>query len=137
MSFAGMDPSLIVTGISAVLQATQTWIAHRDSRRAAEVFRLEMRRGTSAPGLSLAAKQLVTLAPANVVAALGDRVEKCWTRYEEVLSAPDGSFMPQEIDDATKAVRACVCRELRRLLAVNGTFPPGKFADWWRQYECR
>ena len=118
-SAMGVDPSLIVTGISAVLQATQTWIAYRDSRRAAEVFQLEMRKGTRTPGLANAASQLVTLAPPNIVSALGNRVEKCWSRYADMLNAPDGSFMPQDIDDATQAVKACVCRELKRLLAIR------------------
>jgi hypothetical protein len=51
----GVDPSLIVSGISAVLQAVQTWIAYRDSRRAAAAFSDTMAKGTADPALALAA----------------------------------------------------------------------------------
>ena len=132
----GMDPSLIVSGISAVLQAAQTWIAYRDSRRAASVFTDAMASGTSNPDLANAALQLVSLAPPQVVNALGNRVQVCWDRYVDILGAPPGSFMPPEIDDATEAVKACVCRELKRLRSVNGSLPPGQFSDWWNEYKC-
>lgn len=130
------DPGLIVSGISAVLQAAQTWIAYRDSRRAAEEFRLEIERGAQSPALANAASQL-SLAPPNVLAALGDRVEECWNKYYEMLIAPSGTYLPTDLDDATEAVKRCVCRELKRLKAVNGRLPPGKFSEWWRQYGCQ
>lgn len=132
----GMDPSLIVSGISAVLQAVQTWMAYRDSQRAADTFSDVMARGTSDPRLAHAATQLVTLAPSEVVSALGARVQFCWDRYLDILGAPPGSFLPPEIDDATEAVKACVCRELKRLKSVNGSLPPGQFTQWWNQYKC-
>jgi hypothetical protein len=138
MSFAfGADPNLIVTGISAVLQAAQTWMAYRDSRRAREVFQVRMQQGVNTPVLRAAVNQLITLAPPTVVSSLGRRVEKCWTRYDEVLNAPDGTYLPQEIDDATEAVRRCVCIELKRLHRVNGSLPPGQFQQWWNKYGCR
>lgn len=130
------DPGLIVSGISAVLQAAQTWIAYKDSKRAAEEFRLEIGRGAQSPALANAASQL-SLAPPNVVAALGTRVEECWNKYYEMLTAPSGTYMPTDLDDATEAVKRCVCRELKRLKAVNGHLPPGKFTEWWRQYGCQ
>lgn len=76
----GMDPTLIVSGISAVLQAVQTWIAYRDSQRAADAFSDAMARGTSDPALATAATQLVSLAPPGVVNALGNRVQACWSQ---------------------------------------------------------
>jgi hypothetical protein len=132
-----VDPSLIVSGIAAVLQAAQTWIAVRDTRRAANAFEATFSRAASSPALLNAATQLATLAPPHVVAALGNRVQACWTKYVDILNAPSGSYLPQDIDDATEAVKACVCRELRRLRSVNGTLPPGQLSDWWSQYQCR
>lgn len=132
----GMDPSLIVSGISAVLQAAQTWIAYRDSRHAARVFSDVMASGTSNPILAHAATQLFSLAPPQVINALGNRVQVCWDRYIDILGAPPGSFLPPEIDDATEAVKACVCRELKRLKSINGSLPSGQFTKWWNEYKC-
>ncbi|HEY9224536.1 MAG TPA: hypothetical protein VIP27_10350 [Variovorax sp.] len=135
--FGGMDPSLIVSGIAAVLQAAQTWVAFRDRRRAADTFAEGMAAGTSDAELALAAVQLTSIAPLEVLNALGARTEKCWTNYHEILVSPDGTYMPQEIDEATHAVKLCVCRELRRLRSINGSLPQGKFQQWWDQYGCR
>lgn len=132
-----MDPTLVVSGISAVLQAVQTWIASRDSGRAAAAFSNTISTATLSPALVNAANQLASLAPPQVVTALGNRVQACWTKYVDILNAPGGSYLPQDIDDATEAVKACVCRELKRLRSVNGSLPPGQLADWWNQYQCR
>jgi len=132
-----MDPTLIVSGIAAVLQAAQTWIASRDSRRAAAAFSNAISSANLTPALINAANQLTSLAPPSVLNALGTRVESCWTNYVDILNAPGGSYLPQEIDDATEAVKACVCRELQRLRSVNGSLPPGQLSDWWGQYQCR
>lgn len=132
-AIGGRGPALIVSEISAVLQTAQTWIAYRDSNRAGEVFRSAMRSGASDPFLSQAANQL-SMVPARVLNAMGMRVEVCWTHYEEMLIAPPGSFMSHELDDATEAVKRCVCRELKRLKSLNGLLPPGKFTQWWVHY---
>ena len=135
-SIFGADPALIVTGISAILQASQTWMAYRDAKRAGEVFRIQMRQGASTHGLQDAAKQLGSIAPPKVVQSLGRRVEKCWTRYDDILNSNEGVYLPQEVDDATAAVGRCVCSELRRLIKVNGSLPAGDFQKWWSHFRC-
>lgn len=133
---SGVDPGLIVSGIAAVLQAAQTWMSYRDSGRAASVFRDVFQSGTANPELAQAAVQL-SLVPIGVLNAFGTRVEACWTKYEEMLVSPAGTYMPSELDDATEAVKRCVCRELKRLKSINGTLPSGKFSQWFTQYGCR
>ena len=72
------------------------------------------------------------VAPPEIVGVLEGRAEKCWTSYRAVLT---GEFLPEEIDNATSAVQACVCRELNRIVKINGSVP-----DRWRpqydKYEC-
>ena len=33
-----IDPTLLISGVSALLKAIDTWVGYRDSRRAAEAF---------------------------------------------------------------------------------------------------
>ena len=132
----GADPSLIVSGISAVLQAAQTWMTYRDARRASNAFESVIGTGESNPVLAQTTRQLINLAPEKEVQSLGLRVEKCWVRYSEILDSEEGSYMPQEIDSATEAVKRCICRELKRLKSINGSLPPGKLSEWWSEYKC-
>ncbi len=131
-----MDPILIVSAISGILQAVQTWIAVRDQKQATAAFDRGIKSGPSDVNVLAAAAQLSSLAPPSIIDAYGQRLQKCWTTYETMIRAPDGSYMPPEIDDATVAVKRCICRELARLKSINGSFPPGKLADWWNEYGC-
>ena len=48
----------------------------------------------------------------------------------------DNDYLPGEIDDATEALKKCVCRELHRLQEVNGNIPHGILRNYWNQYRC-
>ncbi|MEK8088092.1 hypothetical protein WNB94_16940 [Aquabacterium sp. A3] len=132
----GLDPSLIVTAISAILQATQTWYAHKDARQAAEELDKIIGSGADDPELVEAMAQLHSFVPAEVIDALLARIEQQWVRYAEVLEAPPGAFTEAEIDAATQAAKAGVCRELQRLRSITGALPPGKLSQWWELYKC-
>jgi hypothetical protein len=95
-----------------------------------------MASGTADPTLAQAANQLAAIAPMPVLIALSNRVEACRSKFLDILDAPGGTYLPQDIDDATEAVKLCACRELRRLRSVNGTLPSGKLTQWWQEYRC-
>ena len=134
---SGMEATILVSGISAVLQAIQTWIAYKDSNRAAEAFEIELKKAPQDQALINEAKYINTLAPPDVISTLTGRANKCWTKYHHIIKAPDGTYMDSEIDDATEAVKRCICRELKRIKSLNGTLPPGgKLNEWWNQYGC-
>jgi hypothetical protein len=85
--------------------------------------------------LETEAVNLNILIPHEILQRFEDRVSKCWERYNEVLASP-GGYLPSEVDDASEALIACICRELRRLKLINGDIPEGKLLDYWNQYKC-
>jgi hypothetical protein len=133
----GLDPSLIVSAISAILQAAQTWYVHKDARQAAEELDKIIGTGAEDPELVEAMEQLYSFVPMEVIDALLDRVEQHWVRYADVLEAPPGSFTEAEIDTATQVAKAGICRELQRLRSITGALPPGKLSQWWELYKCQ
>lgn len=126
-----MSAELIVSGISATLEAVQTWLQLRDRKKAAAAF---SRASTQSKAFEHNVEQLVSLVPPDVLELMDKRVRRCWVRYSEVLVDED-SFLPPEVDDATDAVKRCVCRELQRIRSLNGeVLPPGILSDWWAAY---
>ncbi|ALS98324.1 hypothetical protein [Lacimicrobium alkaliphilum] len=132
-----MEPVTIIAGISAFLQATQTWMQYRDSSRAAEAFKLEMLNAPKRPEILSDAKQVADIVPPKVLETLWQRSRKCWNNYIEMLDEPDGTYTPKELDDATFATNNCVCRELKRIKVVlGGRLPPGKMQEAWDVAGC-
>lgn len=125
------DPTVLISGVSALLKAIDTWVNYRDSRRAAESFRMEHQAAEKSLQIEQEARTLSNIVPAEVLDTITGRAERCWTRYKEVL---DGGFLPGEIDEATEAVKACICRELNRIMQLGQPIPPGKLSDWWNTY---
>jgi hypothetical protein len=130
-----MAAEIIIAGISATLQAVGLWLTVRDRRRARRAFASAYPRINSDPRLKAEARQLENLVPAPVLENMQKGVERCWKSYNDILEDEDG-YLPKEIDDATVAVRKCICRELQRLYALNGRIPAGTLSNWWEQY-CR
>src|SRR5713226_3033604 len=122
-----MDPVLILASLTALMQSVQTWYQVKDSRLASLAFSRKLREidersstGRVSEGaihLQAQARQLTMIVPKQVLDKIGERLEKCWTRYHEVLS---GDFLPAEIDEATQSVKRCVCRELNRMYELSG-----------------
>lgn len=132
----GNDPSLTVAAIAAVLQAVQTWYAHKDARRAAEVMDKIIGTGKIDPELIQATQYLEATVPIDVLYAVERRIENCWVRYAEILEAPAGKFAEAEIDNATEITKLEICKELSRLRTLGGAIPNGKFSTWWQLYNC-
>lgn len=126
-----MEPTLIISGVSALLRAIDTWINYRDSQRAAQEFDLRMAQAQAEPAIRQQAELLATLVPQPVLDTMGDRARRCWDQYHDVLK---GGYLPGEIDEATQSVKACICRELRRIHDLNGSIPPGDLSAWWNAY---
>ena len=125
-----LSPEVVIAGISATMQAIQTWIQFRDRKRAVE----PLKRIEVTPAIADEAQRLQSVVPMEVLVKLRERAERCWTKYTSTLD--DDSYLPDEIDKATHAVRQCICRELRRIYKLNGSIPPGKLLDYWKQYQC-
>src|SRR5688500_5817157 len=101
-----IDPTVLISGVSALLKAIDTWVGYRDSRRAAEAFRREQQAAEESIQVAQEARSLADIVPIDVLNVMTSRAERCWSRYREVL---DGSFLPAEVDEATSAVKACIC----------------------------
>jgi hypothetical protein len=130
-----MDPNLIVATIAAALQAIDTWTTQHDRHKAAEHAKsiTELKR---LPIIDQEARVLRALVPEPILQVMTDRVQKCWTRYQEVL-VDDGAYLPAEVDAATLALQRCICRELKRIRDLNGEVPAGQLARWETQYCSR
>ena len=133
------DPSAFVesaktlfSGISAAAAAIGVWQRYRDTERAAKTFDEEFAIAKASPEARRAAEQLVEIIPHKVVEDLEKRADKCWTGYRRVLG---GGFLPDEVDDATDAVKQCVCRELGRIYDLNGDIPD-RWRSQWDRYKC-
>jgi type I restriction enzyme, R subunit len=125
---------LAIAAVTAALQAVETWNNFRDRRRARAAHEDAYQRALSDPQTREEALQVTSAVPEDVVQMLKDRVDECWDRYREVLDNEE--YLPQEIDDATKAIKRCVCRELRRLQSLAGELPPGKLSESWERFSC-
>ena len=126
-----MDPALLISGVSATLDAIQTWYQVRDSRRAAAAFESRLESAQSDAQIRQQAELLASLVPVEVLHTMTERAHRCWTRYHEVLT---GEFLPGEVDEATESVRKCLCRELQRIRKLNGQLPAGVLQRWWDAY---
>ncbi|MDR3407890.1 MAG: hypothetical protein P4L68_05265 [Methylovirgula sp.] len=125
--------NLFFAGISAVMASIQVWQASRNQQIAVTAFDDRLKAAPDEPETIAAAEELLSIAPADVIEDLEGRAEKCWTKYREVLGGP---FLPGEIDEATESVKACVCRELRRIKSINGGKIPDRWLPQWEAYDC-
>jgi hypothetical protein len=122
----------LFAGISAAAAAIGVWQKSRDSKRAAKSFDQTFTTVRESPSAHSAAQELVQIIPHEVISALEARADSCWTGYPAVLG---GDYLPNEVDQATTAVQACVCRELRRIYELNGQIPY-RWKDQWDRYKC-
>ena len=128
-----MTPDLIVATISAGMQAMDLWLNFRDRSKASAAMD-QIRVIQNSPENHAEAQRLLNLVPAKILDTFSGRVNRCFNNYSDVLK--DDHFLPGEVDDATKALKKCVCRELSRLREINGRIPNGILHDLWNQYRC-
>ena len=123
---------LLFSGISAVGAAIGIWRGRRNQEEASKAFDEALAKTRDSAEAEQAAAELVNVMPEDVLKMMESRAELCWVGYKTVV---DGKFLPDEIDRATDAVRACVCRELRRIYKLNGQIPP-RWIPQWEKYGC-
>lgn len=123
----------LFAGISAVAAAIQVWYRSRDKRKAAAEFDARYEKTLVSPEAKDAATELVAIIPEDVIADLEKRADSCWTGFRNVLD--DLEYLPEQVDKATEAVQACVCRELGRIQKLNGSIPP-RWLPQWQRYDC-
>src|SRR2546425_6649761 len=123
----------LFAGTSAAAAAIQVWYRSRDKRSAAAEFDQVYETTLVSPDANAAATQLVAIIPEDVIRDLEKRAHSCWTGFRKVLDPQE--YLPNEVDNATEAVQACVCRELARIHKLNGSIPQGWLPQWQR-YDC-
>jgi hypothetical protein len=131
-----MTPELFVASLSAGLQAIQTWIAVRDRKVAEESYKSTVNSLITGRDTTEEAKALESCVPPNILNVMMRRADICFTRFQEVIN-PGTNFLPAEVDEATQALKACVCRELKRIIVINGSIPSQKLQILWQRYECK
>lgn len=127
-----MTNELIVATVSAGMQAVELWLNLKD-RIKAKIAIEQAETMQAEPAIQEAAQRLLII-PKELLDTFNGRVDRCFTNYKDVLN--DEQYLPKEIDDATEALKRCVCRELKRLHSVNGSIPEGPLRTWWEQYQC-
>jgi hypothetical protein len=133
---AMMSAEIIVASIAAASQAIQTWMNLHDRSLALKAAARTLEERSDSYETKDQAEQLAELIPKDVLATMKDRVRTCWDMYHQVLKG-DEAFLPGEVDKATDALKACICRELRRIHDLSrGRIPPGDLSDWFEAY-CR
>lgn len=125
--------ALLFAGVSAAAAAMEIWKKTRDQVAAAKMFDATIETMRADPDTMKAAKELTGIAPPEIIKSLERRADKCWTAYRDVLG---GQYLPGEVDDATNAVQACVCRELRRVHSLNAGKIPKRWKGQWKAYAC-
>ncbi|MBF9255652.1 hypothetical protein I2I11_20310 [Pontibacter sp. 172403-2] len=129
----------VIASIKNGMDAIKAWQEIGDKRAArtaagkklAEASRERMMRE---PEVLQEAQELSLLIPEGVLRTFQERTDRCWERYETMMRSPD--YLSGELDEATLAVIACVCRELNRLYEVNREMPQGKLQEYWSKYAC-
>jgi type III restriction enzyme len=122
----------IVALVSASMQAVDLWLSVRDKGKAKQALQ-QVQTIQALPATKAEALNLVIISE-DLLVTFSERVKRCFDKYKEGLD--DEHFLPGEIDDATKAMKRCVCRELKRLHSVNGSVPDGSLKQWWEKYRC-
>jgi hypothetical protein len=123
----------LFAGISAAAAAIQVWYKSRDKRTAATEFDNVYEMTFASPEANAAATELVAIIPEEVIRALEERAHSCWTGFRKVLDPQE--YLPEEVDNATEAVQACICRELGRIKKLNGSIP-NRWLPQWQRYKC-
>ena len=127
------DPEVILKTVAAAFEAVAAWLKFRDRQVARQSAATAYNEAPSSPVYESETRTLVDLVPAAVLATMSRRVNDCWTKYSEVL-ADDTQYLPRELDNATEAVKRCICRELDRIHRLNGFVPAGILERWWNAY---
>ena len=122
----------LFAGANALMAALQVFQRERDYRLARQTFHENFERNITAPETLQAANALDSVAPADVIKKLYENAKKCWDHWLESEEQPQ---MPGEEREVDAAVKSCVCRQLRRIIDLNGSLPE-EWRSQWDLYGC-
>ena len=128
-----VDPTTFIAGVSGLLQAVQVWYASQNLAQARSAFDKGFASAQKSLAVEEEARAIARVVPQEVLDDITERAQRCWSRYREVLN---GDYLPAEVQEATEAVKKCICRELGRLISLGEPLPRGQLAQWWLTY-CR
>lgn len=129
-----MEVAILISAVSAVADVIQLWYKFKDRRKVMENYEEKITQPIKAEFIK-EAQVLQNLIPQDLLDVMNQRIQNCLTRYKKVMLS-DIDYLPIEMDNATEAVRKCVCRELNRILKVNGFIPKGELSRFWDTYKC-
>jgi hypothetical protein len=123
-----------ITGILAT--SLQIFSIYRDTRN------IEMVRETASNFNTITTSQIVieegrdleNLIPGHVLNTLKNRVEMCWSDFNDALANPN--ITPTQLDRYATGLKECICRELKVIFTLNGTLPNSQLQNYWNQYKC-
>jgi hypothetical protein len=78
-------------------------------------------------------KQIV---PESTAQLITKRVNTCWENYEKLLN---GDYLPEQVEEGTRKLIRCVCREIMRLIELNGGALPDSaqiLNEYFYRYDC-
>lgn len=127
------EVGLIISLIRGAMQAITFWQTQKDRKKAKQAL-IEAKSKTTEPSTVEEGVKLISLIPKSTLDLMTQRVNHCFTNYEEVLE--DEKYLPKQIDNATIALIECICSELRRIKLVNGDLPTTTLKKYWDQYNC-
>jgi hypothetical protein len=117
-----VSAELLFSGVSALASCIQVWQGERNAEAAEQTFDADLKSFLRSKEAINASRDLEAVVPDEVIHELTAAAARCWDRYLEILRNRD-KYLPQEIDDATEAVKACVGRELNRLTKLGQKLP--------------
>lgn len=126
--------AFVVALVRGTMQAIDFWQNQRDRSKAVQAMK-SVEEVATQPEAIRQGQALLNLAPQSTIDLLNQRIKTCQSRYDKVL-ADDQGYLPDEVDAATEAVIRCICRELRRLMKVNGHLPEGWMQEYWDRMGC-
>ncbi len=133
------EPTTTKTSLLKDLMALFDTIDKQTERKASNTFKVVARQIVQTETnnkYNEEVSQLQMLIPDEVLTTFERRIERCWKMYNTVL-ATENDYLPTDIDDASLALQKCICRELNRLLMVNGEIPNGHMLNYWDKYKCK
>ncbi len=128
-----MAAEVIIAGISAALQAMQTWLQYRDQAQTARAFDETYETQLTSPEVQSEAQRIADIIPREVLDDMQSRTYECWRRFRATLN--DKSLLQDEVDNAMTTLQRCICSEIARIHLLNrGVISDGKLREWWVSY---
>lgn len=128
---------LLIAAISGILQGVQMWLETRDRRAAKQAQEAAFVSTLRSASIEARAERLMAIVPPGTIDRLRQKVQECYEKFNDMLDNEEDYF-PVDIDSAAhSALPSCVCRNLRRIVAVNGSLPDEEFQVAWARYKCK